>query len=236
MRDASSTRTHGSCNGGLFFGGALILLGAGFLLHRLGQLPGGMSPWHVWPSMVAWAGLLHLFGARRTGEIFWGLLLLAGGTVGQLHYLDVLPFSWSLAWPALLILAGVCIALGGLLGRRRRREITSGPATLDVKLSFGGREERFAGRAFSGGRVQCLLAGYKLDLRDALPDPSEAVLDVDVFMGGIELLVPRDWQIVVEVSPSLGGIEEKQARIVDPPARRLVLRGRVVMGGIEIKN
>lgn len=236
MRDKHHRRSHGSACGGLWFGGALILLGGAFLLHRLGELPKGMSPWEVWPSIVAWAGLLHLFSARRAGEIFWGILLLAGGTLGQLHYLDVLPFSWGLAWPALLILAGVFVALSGVLGRRRRHEISSGPATVDAKLSFASREDHYAGRPFSGGRIHCQLAGYKLDLRDTLPDPTEAVLDVDVFMGGIEIIVPRDWLVVVDVSPSLGGIEEKQARSADPPARRLVLRGRVVMGGIEIKN
>jgi len=47
--------------------------------------------------------------------------------------------------------------------------------------------------------------------------------------------VPRDWQVSVQMSATLGAVEDKT---VPPPtpAHRLVLRGETVFGGVEIKN
>jgi hypothetical protein len=236
MNDTKHTSRSSAADGGIWFGGALVILGIGFLLHWANRLPQGMSPWYVWPAIVAWAGLLHLFGARRAGEWLWGLLLLVGGTVGQLIYLDLLPFSWEFLWPMLLILAGVGFLLANLLGRRRPDGPTSGPDRIGVKVTMGERKERFEGRAFKGGTVHCVMGGYTLDLRGTLPDEEPAALDVDVFMGGVVIYVPLDWKVEVEATPFMGGIEEKHARTATPAARRLVLRGRVVMGGVEIRN
>jgi hypothetical protein len=232
--DSHPRRKNAATDGGLWFAGALIILGTGFLLHQLGQLPRGMSPWHVWPSMVVWAGLLNLIGGRRNAERIWGGMLLVGGSVGQVYYLDLLPLSWNLIWPALLILAGVGIGLGSLL-KKRDGSVNDGPAQIDAKVTMGERDERYQGREFTGGAINCVLAEYKLDLRGAVASPVEAVLDVDVVMGALKLWVPRDWQVMVQVTPIMGGVDEKQER-PDPPARRLVLRGKVVMGAIEIKN
>jgi hypothetical protein len=47
--------------------------------------------------------------------------------------------------------------------------------------------------------------------------------------------VPPDWEVVNEISALLGGVDDKSAHT--PPFRhRLVLRGIVVMGGVEVKS
>jgi hypothetical protein len=227
-------RPHG---GPIVFGGALVILGGGFLLHRLGLLPEGMSPWQVWPAMLIWAGLVHLIRWRR-GEQLWGLALLGFGSVFLANTLGCIPWDWGYVWPVLLILLGLGIVFGR--GGRRRgccaAATPSGADTVAANLVFSGKEERFDGRPFRGGRVTCRMSGYKLDLRGAeLPD-GEAVLEVDVFMGGIELLVPRDWSIIVELSPVMGGVENHSAMTGESPKGRLVLRGKMFMGGVEIKN
>lgn len=47
--------------------------------------------------------------------------------------------------------------------------------------------------------------------------------------------MPADWIVVSNVIPVMGGIEDKT---VPPPvaAKRLILEGYVVMGGVELKN
>jgi hypothetical protein len=229
----------GPRRGGLVFGGALVIMGTGYLLHHFGMLH-GLRPWQVWPAIPIWAGLLHLIGGRRTGERIWGIALLAvGGTFGA-HYLGLLPLEWRLVWPVLVIAAGLAV-LAGALGRRRhppRSDRTvSDASTIDTKAVFGGREERIDSREFRGGRVECKLGGYKLDLTRAEIAGEEAVLDIKVVMGGLELFVPRRWRVRTEVSAVMGGVEDKTRQDEPgPDAKRLVVRGDVVMGGLEIKN
>ena len=54
--------------------------------------------------------------------------------------------------------------------------------------------------------------------------------------GGIELVVPEDWHVVSEVTPVMGGVEDSTHFTGGEPATTLVVRGLVVMGGVEIRN
>jgi hypothetical protein len=57
-------------------------------------------------------------------------------------------------------------------------------------------------------------------------------------MGGLELIVPGDWEIVNEISAILGDLSDKRTNlsVEDSPKRKLHLRGIAVLGGIEIKS
>jgi predicted membrane protein len=79
------------------------------------------------------------------------------------------------------------------------------------------------------------MGGVMLDLRKARMT-GEAVLDVFAMWGGVELQVPESWAVDVRVTPLLGGVEDRTRPATDPSAPRLVLRGTVLMGGVEIKN
>jgi hypothetical protein len=54
-------------------------------------------------------------------------------------------------------------------------------------------------------------------------------------MGGIELRIPESWSLDLQVSAILGGVDDKTTAPVEA-GKRLVLRGSIVMGGIEISN
>ena len=66
-------------------------------------------------------------------------------------------------------------------------------------------------------------------------EQDSAVLDVFVMMGGMEIFVPADWTLELHVTPLLGGYDDKTQR-PSAPAKRLIIRGTVVMGGIDVKN
>jgi hypothetical protein len=52
----------------------------------------------------------------------------------------------------------------------------------------------------------------------------------------VELQVPENWSVDLRITPLLGGVEDKTRPVTDPAAPRLVLRGTVMMGGVEVKN
>ena len=81
------------------------------------------------------------------------------------------------------------------------------------------------------------MGGCEIDLRQASIDRgTEAVIDVFAFWGGIEIKVPEDWTVVTRVDAADGRRRGQDARAAEPGAKRLVIRGIVVMGGIEVKN
>lgn len=220
--------------GGLFFGGLLVLAGTLMLLSYLGLL-GGHGVWDFWPLILVLAGLFKIVGSRRGGGRVFGVLLLGGGVLAQLHILDVVQLEWRLVWPVGLILVGLLVLIGSLFRRRRKRPAPLSADMLDIKVVFGGRQERVDSQEFVGGRIQCTMSGCELDLREARMKEDSATLEVRAVMGGVELLVPRDWNVQVKGTPFMGAFEDK-TRPTSRDGPLLVIEGDVLMGGVEIRN
>ncbi len=57
--------------------------------------------------------------------------------------------------------------------------------------------------------------------------------------GGIEVVVPRDWKVIINVTSIFGGVDDK--RILNPDQvyesnKVLIIRGTAIFGGCELKN
>jgi hypothetical protein len=91
-----------------------------------------------------------------------------------------------------------------------------------------------------GGEMTAIMGGCILDLRQAtIPPGGRAVITVLACMAGHEIWVPASWVVISEVIPVLGASEDKRLPPLEPyapDAPRLVLKGMVLMGGVEIKN
>jgi hypothetical protein len=91
-------------------------------------------------------------------------------------------------------------------------------------------------RDFKGGRAMAVMGGCEIDLRRAsMPEGQEVMVDVFVMWGGIEIKVPEDWVVVNHGTAILGGFENK-TRPLPGAAKRLVVTGTAIMGGVEVKN
>ena len=55
-------------------------------------------------------------------------------------------------------------------------------------------------------------------------------------MGGFEILVPTTWSVDVEVTPFMGGYDDKTQPPASANGPRLRIRGFVMMGGLDVKN
>jgi predicted membrane protein len=97
---------------------------------------------------------------------------------------------------------------------------------------------------FRGGDIMAFMGGAHLDLRLATIAPGEeAILDVTVIMGGVEIAVPNTWVVSTPVFPFMGAVEDKRltplpvdGKLPDGGSPRLVIRGFVMMGNIELRS
>jgi len=106
---------------------------------------------------------------------------------------------------------------------------------------FGGVERRVNISNFVGGTATAIFGGVELDFRSAEIEGEEAVVLVEAIFGGIEIVVPERWTVIYEGHSIFGGYsDETRPPLPDVPGaapkKRLVLRGRAVFGGINVKN
>lgn len=99
-----------------------------------------------------------------------------------------------------------------------------------------GLENRVVSQALEGGEASAVFGGLELDLRDAEIGGDQAVISVNAVFGGVQLLVPEHWRVESDVEVVVGG-SENRARVPDAEdAKRLLVRGDVVFGGLDIRN
>lgn len=83
--------------------------------------------------------------------------------------------------------------------------------------------------------MSAFMGATSLDLTAADIQDGDAIIDVFAFWGGIEIRAPRTWNVVGHITPFMGGFEDKTQPSPDNE-KRLVIRGFVMMGGVEVKN
>ncbi len=110
---------------------------------------------------------------------------------------------------------------------------------LDDVSIFGGGQKFIISNNFQGGNVTAIFGGSELDLTRSKLAPGEHVLEVVAIFGGTTLIVPKEWNVVIDVLPLFGGFSHKGLRspnIVTNPESTLVIKGVVIFGGGEIKT
>ena len=111
--------------------------------------------------------------------------------------------------------------------------------TAEFVRSFAmlsGHELRPVSRPFRGADLNAIMGGIKLDLTSARMEGDSAVIEVFAFWGGVEIYVPPDWTVTSEVTTLLAGFIDKRRPTTVVPTKHLVIKGMVVMAGVEIKN
>lgn len=170
--------------------------------------------------------------SRTTGWVF----IVVGGWV-MLKKLDLIDFNlWEMFWPLVLVSLG-----GGLVWqavkRNQRRGVIAADQDASLNGILSGSKRRWDTSKFSHADLTAFWGGTELDLRKAALAPGEeAVIDVFALMGGHEVQVPEGWNVVDQIQPVLGGVEDKTDQPLQADAPRLVLKGVVIMGGLSVKH
>lgn len=229
----------------LIIGVAIALFGVVLVLDRLNLvIADQVLEW--WPVVIIAIGAMIFSQSRRAGSGINGVIVMVVGAWLLLNSLDVVRVRfWEMFWPMVLIGIGSVLVSQAL--RRRTREVSSADsdASVNIFAVLSGVKRVSTSQRFRGGEVTAFMGGAHIDLRQAIiPPGEEAALDIFAVMGGLEIKVPAAWAIVTPVVPVMGAVEDKRPPALSDsvegiggrPAPRLVLRGLVMMGGIEIKS
>jgi predicted membrane protein len=219
---------------------AVIALGVIFLGDNLGLFAARDLLRSFWPLAFVAVGVSMLTQRHGRGSSrFWGLVWVVAGVWIYCHQRGWIEVEfWDVFVPALLVVVGGSLVWRSLAGPRPRRPgvAEESDASLHSFAVMSGFELRSTSQAFRGADLGAVMGGVTLDLTQAKIAAEEAVIDVFAWWGGIEIRVPQDWTVVSRVTPLMAGYEDKTRPSSATPTHRLVIRGIVVMGGVEVKN
>ena len=124
------------------------------------------------------------------------------------------------------------------LTRSTTQGVDSGGDTIDDVAILGGNERRITSKSFKGGKVTSIFGGSQLNFSEAALADGNSVIDLFSMFGGCTLIVPKDWEVKVEVTSILGGFADKRVAWETDNTKNkvLVIRGMAIFGGGEIKT
>jgi predicted membrane protein len=256
--NSMSTDTRLNLTPQFILGVFLILFGVLLTLDRMELVDAGRS-FRFWPVALIALGGWIVIDRGPTGRTSPGYAMMIVGALLLLNALGVARVRfWELFWPAIIVFVGARLIMHTPGQKRERQRLrssgggaaglwpasTSGDGTINMFAVLGSDKRASGDKIFTGAEVTSILSGTHLDLRQAVIEPGhEAVINIFIMLGGHEVWIPQGWTVVIEVMPILGGVEDKRLPAVLNPAGpaagaapRLVLRGTVLLGGLEIKN
>jgi predicted membrane protein len=208
---------------------AVILFGLIKTADNLGWVAGG-SLLMFWPvALVALGYTIYARGADRPAKVLGGLLMVMGGwmTIGRVLGVSVSIFS---LWPLALVAIGVTM----ILRARGASHVTTDQRVSDVAF-WSGVKRRVSSPTFRRADVTAIMGGIEMDFRPATAARGDAIVDLFVVMGGVEITVPPDWAVSNQILAIMGGVEDRSTG-TEASTTRLILRGFVLMGGVEVKT
>jgi len=221
----------------IVFGAILVLVGVLLLFSQMGVFDFGDFMSVFWPLILIVVGLWQ-WAIRRFRPSFWPLLLIIAGVFLLALRLGLLDGR------GLGVMIGiVMIAFGIWLVMRKARPSTdyaiSDADAIDHWVIFGGVEETITSQRFTGGNATVVFGGADIDLRKAALADGDVTLNLSAIFGGIEIKVPENWQILVDGTAILGGVEDKTGAGAADSSEgqpRLHVRAVAIFGGVEVKH
>ena len=153
-------------------------------------------------------------------------------------------------WPLIFVLLGIMLIM-------KRKRVTSNhrhkrgskecykdvsyeteDGFINSDIVFGSVKHIVLEPAFKGAIIKSTFAGTAIDLRTTTLEADETFIDVDSTFGGVEIYVPANWCVILDLKPVFGGSEDKRRQInteIDYK-HKLIIRGSLNFSGLEVKS
>ncbi|MER3522502.1 MAG: hypothetical protein C4326_00160 [Ignavibacteria bacterium] len=196
-----------------------------------------------WPALLMVYGIVKILSPETHASRFLGVVLAFIGAALLVDRLDMFSFRLWDFWPLLLVALGVLLLFrSGALRTKvpsQRPTVpieTDNSSVVNAAAFFGGTVRNMHSKDFRGGELTAVMGGCEIDLHNAAIVHSPAVLDVFTLWGGIEIKVPPSWTVIFEGTPVMGGFADKTIKQSADENQKLIIRGTIIMGGVEVRH
>jgi predicted membrane protein len=226
----------------VLLGGILIFLGGIFLLDTMDVLHFRFA--YVvfsWPFIMLVIGLFVLINTEK--KFLGGILSGIGALFLIPRIFPEVDYDSGIIIPIFLIILGTYIIL-----KRRKADPASvfnsdssrvNKDKIDDVSIFGGGTKIISSGNFQGGNVTAIFGGSEINLMNCQLADGDNVLDVLCVFGGTTIIVPKEWNVVINVTSILGGFSNKAIRnpsVVIDQSKTLHIKGLAMFGGGEVKT
>lgn len=221
----------------MWLGGAFIVLGFLFFLNSLDILDFSISRIiFSWPFFFLVIGVFITLNTNK--KLLGGILSGLGAIFLIPHIFPDVHYNGTIVFAIIFIALGLYIILNKKETEKIRFDQERKDYLEDVSI-FGGGSKFITSDNFKGGNITAVFGGSEINLKGCKLAEGTNVIDVLCVFGGTTLIVPQDWNIILNVTPIFGGFSNKL--IKDPTAtpdlnKTLIIKGLVVFGGGEIKS
>lgn len=190
-----------------------------------------------WQMLLVVIGIISL---TRSENKTMGTVLIAVGGFFMIPELFTDFFtSFNFFWPALFIVIGVVLLLNSRrIGNALNRPAGAKTDTFDIVNIFSGAERHIITDNFMGGRITAIFGGGEIDLTNSSLAAGDNIIEITCIFGGTTILVPESWNVIINVTPVLGGFSDSRKlknEVIKDNTRTLTIKGVVIFGGGEVK-
>ncbi|WP_425449227.1 LiaF domain-containing protein [Dethiothermospora halolimnae] len=206
----------------VLLGTIIILIGVLFLLDNLGVYRfdfDDLITLGIAIILIFW-GIKTLVRAGGIGSIIFGLLLLFGGGSMLEDSYEIfninISYIWNYIWPSVLILVGIKFIFGSRSYRsneNHRREYDSSykskkhDKTDEDTVAFSSARVGGINWVLTDKSYSTFMGGLDLDLTTAEISDGETYLNFNITMGGIDIIIPDDINVIFKGQYLFGGYE-----------------------------
>ncbi|MBY0244910.1 MAG: cell wall-active antibiotics response protein [Sphingobacteriaceae bacterium] len=248
-------------NNSLLIGLLVTFIGAIYLLKNLNvNVPHWLFSWHFFLIIIG-IGMLIKHNFKNYG----GAIVILIGAYYTLEDIMNVNFNFSsYFWPLALVALGLFLIFKpknnnsaackekweSWKSKRGNRNLTQETETDGIKSDFnsneflscvnifGASQQSTYNKNLKGGEFVAIFGGSEINLTQADFENNINIEVVAVF-GGVQLILPSNWEIQNEITTIFGGLEDKRrihTSLNGEPKKVLILKGAIVFGGIEVKN
>ncbi|KAF0151520.1 MAG: transmembrane protein [Ignavibacteria bacterium] len=214
----------------IIIGIMLVLVGA-MLFLRNSEFLDFMIPdfFYQWEVIFVIFGLLFITLAKNK-------------TVGSVFVAIGLFSLYPGLWPLVFVAIGAYIIFGFKFNSKPPEEGNDFAARnnqIEQVNIFGGGNKFVTAESFKGGSIVSIFGGSEVNLTGSKLAEGDNVLETISIFGGCTIIVPKDWNVLIDVFPLFGGFSDSRLR--DPnqvyePNKTLLIKGIALFGGGEVKT
>jgi len=191
----------------------------------------------------------------KSGELFWGFLLISLGVIFLLDKLDVMDVGdfFSTFWPVILIVIGFRLILnrnaGGSAESSKDTLIQNDEQSVKYSKVFGDVKLRLESQDFNGGSISIMIGEIALDLSRADIKAGDKILTLSGVIGEISVTLPKTLNVSVKANVTIGDIKildtsddgfsitrTYQSEGYETAKKKLYISVSQVIGDIEIRR